>query len=152
MSQKTILVVDDERALADSMTAILQQSGYNAIAAYNAAEAQQTLRTNTVDLMISDVIMPGMNGFELALYTNRNYPGTAVLLISGNAATQQILTAHGNEAQQFALLSKPILPKQMLAHVEALLGHRPLKQVKSEEGKSSGNADSWQIGRKQDSQ
>ena len=95
---KTILVVDDEPTLADTLTAILQHSGYNAIAAYNASDAPQVLHANAVDLMISDVIIPGMNGFELAIYSNRNYPSTVVLLISGNAATQEIMTAYGTEA------------------------------------------------------
>lgn len=135
--QKTILVVDDERAIANTLTAILQHSGYNAVTAYNASEAQQILAAHPVDLMISDVIMPGMNGFELAIYTNHNYPSTAVLLISGNAATQDIVTAHGEDAHNFELLAKPILPKQMLAHVEALLAGIPLEQSESTQTKET---------------
>jgi two-component system, cell cycle sensor histidine kinase and response regulator CckA len=117
---KNILVVDDERVLATTLTAILKHAGYNAIAAYNAPEAIEILRTTPIDLLISDVIMPEMNGFELATHTRRNYPHTRILLISGNAATQEMITADP-ESYRFELLAKPILPKQMLAHVEWLL-------------------------------
>lgn len=72
--------------------------------------------------------------------------------ISGNAATQEIVTAHGTEAHQFTLLSEPVLPKQMLAHVEALLAHLPLELSKNQQGESSDTTDSCQTGSNPDTQ
>lgn len=122
---KTILVVDDERALATTLGAILNHAGYCAIVVYGAAEAIEVLLTTKIDLLISDVIMPGMNGFELAKYTRENHPQTQILLISGNAATHEIVTEANAEQYHFELLSKPVLPVQMLALVECLLA-RPV--------------------------
>lgn len=122
---KTILVVDDEVVLADTLSAILQHSGYQSIAVYGAAEAQQILRERTVDLLISDVMMPDINGFELAIHTTRNHPDTRILLISGNAATQELLNG-GADQYHFELLAKPIPPKQLLEHVKELLARSPL--------------------------
>jgi DNA-binding NtrC family response regulator len=118
---KTILVVDDERALATTLSAILNHAGYRAIAVYGAAEAIEVLLTTKVDLLISDVIMPDMNGFELAKYTRQNHPQTHILLISGNAATHEIVTEASTEQYHFELLSKPVPPSQMLTLVECLL-------------------------------
>jgi CheY-like chemotaxis protein len=117
---KTILVVDDERALADTLCAILIHAGYRVLCVYSAEEAIEVLRAHRVDLMISDVVMPGMNGFELAVHATQNYPGTQILLLSGNAATQEIIAAPGAEQHHFELWAKPVLPRQMLAHIESL--------------------------------
>lgn len=122
---KTILVVDDERALADTLCAILVHAGHRALAAYNAAEAKNVLSTTTVDLMISDVVMPGINGFELAVHVNQHYPQTRILLFSGNAATQAIVAAPGAEQHHFELWAKPVLPRQLLAYIETLLAESP---------------------------
>jgi DNA-binding NtrC family response regulator len=117
---KSILVVDDEHALADTLCAILERAGYNARAVYSADRALEILHTGGIDLLISDVVMPGMNGVELAARASQNDPHIGILLISGNAATQQIVTDHLGHGR-FQLLAKPVLPKQMLAHVEWLL-------------------------------
>ncbi len=120
MGPKTILVVDDQPALANTLRVILDRAGYNAIAVYSAAGAIEVLRASRIDLLISDVVMPEMNGMELAVHTRENYPATNILLISGNAATQEIVinSALGHE---FELLSKPVLPKHILARIHSLL-------------------------------
>ncbi len=125
---KTILIVDDERGIADTLCAILKHAGYEAIAVYNAGDALETLRTTKVDLLLSDVIMPGMNGMELAVHTRQHYPLTSILLISGNAATQEIVMEAESKGHRFELLAKPVLPKHMLAHVEWALRHAVLKR------------------------
>jgi DNA-binding NtrC family response regulator len=115
---KTILVVDDERGIADTLCAILQHAGYAAIAVCNAGDALEVLRTTPVDLLVSDVIMPAMNGMELALHARRYYPQTNIVLMSGNAATRDIVTDAESKGHRFDLLAKPVLPKDMLAHIE----------------------------------
>lgn len=80
---KSILVVDDEAALADLSAEILSDEGYQVIKANNASEALEAFKQNTFDLMLSDVIMPGMNGFELAEKVNTEYPNTKIIIVSG---------------------------------------------------------------------
>jgi DNA-binding response OmpR family regulator len=124
---RIILIVDDERALADTLCAILIHAGYQAFAAYNSAEAQAVLASTRVDLLISDVMMPGMNGFDLAVFTSANYPETAILRLSGNAATQEIVAKGGAEHNHFTLLAKPIAPRQMLAYIDSIFN--PLERT-----------------------
>lgn len=83
VSGKSILVVDDEAALADLSAEILSDEGYQVITANNASEALEAFKQNTFDLMLSDVIMPGMNGFELAEKVNTEYPNTKIIIVSG---------------------------------------------------------------------
>jgi CheY-like chemotaxis protein len=69
--------------------------------------------------------MPGMNGFELAVHAKQNYPEMRVLLFSGNAATQEIIAAPGAEQHYFELWAKPVLPRELLAHIESLFATSP---------------------------
>lgn len=119
--RKSILVVDDERALADTLQQILLHAGYDVGCVYNPADALQVLQAKRIDLLISDVIMPGMDGIELAIHTRRHHPHTRILLISGNAATEQVLEKANGEGSVFELLAKPVFPSEMLVQVASML-------------------------------
>lgn len=122
VTRKLVLVVDDERAIADTLAAMLILSGYEAIATYGASEAVAVLGTCEPDLIITDVIMPVMNGVELASKAHELYPRAKILLMSGNAVTQEILDAAGMKMQPFEIIAKPVPPRQMLGIVGSLVG------------------------------
>ena len=122
MDFNTVLIVDDERALADTLVAILARAGYTATAVYSAGEAIERLDAQEPELVITDVIMPEMNGVELAGKIHARYPQTKILLMSGNAITQEILDAAGVTAQPFEILAKPVPPRQMLAKIASVMG------------------------------
>jgi len=82
-SQKIILVVDDENQLLNLAKIILQNAGYYVLTARNAKEALQHLIKTPIDLMLSDIIMPEIDGFELAESVAQLYPKTKILLASG---------------------------------------------------------------------
>lgn len=65
MATMRVLVIDDEKPLADTLALILQRAGYEAAVAYNGAAALSQLDSFRPDIVISDVIMPGMNGIEV---------------------------------------------------------------------------------------
>jgi DNA-binding response OmpR family regulator len=113
----TILVVDDEHVLADMLALILQRSGYNSTAVYSAAEALAALEISP-DLIISDVMMPDVDGVELAVQVSKLLPGIKILLISGHAGTQELLKASGLSLD---FLAKPFTPEELLARVAAAL-------------------------------
>ncbi len=118
-----ILVVDDEHPLANTLTAILARAGYNSTATYNAAEGLDVLAKVRPDLIISDVMMPGMNGVDFALQASQLYPGIKILLISGHAGTQDLLELQAArlEGLSIELLAKPVGPKELLSTVAAVL-------------------------------
>jgi CheY-like chemotaxis protein len=109
-----VLVVDDERIIADSLTAILNRSGFDAEARYGGAEAIDFIQSECPDIVLSDVVMPETNGVQLARAVRSHCPGTRIVLISGNASTPNLLEHALPDGSSFELLAKPIHPLQLL--------------------------------------
>jgi CheY-like chemotaxis protein len=120
-AKQSILVVDDEQALANTLAAILKRSGYKSTAVYNAVEALAGLDGLRPDLIISDVMMPEMNGVDFAVQVCKLYPDIEILLISGHAGTQDLVEAAQSNGRTLELLAKPVAPEELLAKVAAML-------------------------------
>jgi CheY-like chemotaxis protein len=116
-----ILVVDDEKRIADTLALILETKGYVSKAAHDGAAALEICRARTPDLMISDVVMPGMSGIELGIAIKRDFPSCKVLLFSGQAATAEMLEDASTHGHDFELLAKPVHPVDLLEKVKQLL-------------------------------
>jgi CheY-like chemotaxis protein len=114
-SKPRILVVDDERRIADSLVIILNQNGFDASAVYTGTEAVKRARSSRPDLVISDVIMPDMNGIEAAIQIRQMYPACKILLFSGQAATADLLERARAQGHSFDILAKPVHPQDLLA-------------------------------------
>lgn len=112
-----VLVVDDESAIADTVAKILTLSGYAAIPAYDGDGALEIALLEPPQLLITDVMLPGMNGIELAITIKRIYPECKILLFSGQASTIDLMASAKREGHQFTLLNKPVPPKDLLAMV-----------------------------------
>ncbi len=113
----SVLVVDDESAIADTIAKILTLSGYSAIAAYDGNGALEIALLKPPELLITDVMLPGMNGIELAITIKRVYPECKILLFSGHASTSDLLARAHRAGHRFTLLSKPVPPQDLLAVV-----------------------------------
>jgi len=118
-----VLVVDDEPAIADTVVKILNLSGYAAVAAYDADEAIETALIAPPSLLITDVVMPGKNGIELAITIKRIYPECKTLLFSGQASTADLMASANRAGYRFNLLNKPVPPQKLLEMVEENLGN-----------------------------
>jgi CheY-like chemotaxis protein len=90
-SARNVLVADDERIIADTLALILNNSGYRAIAVYSGEQALQAAAESTPHVLISDVVMGGMNGIEAALAILRICPQCHVILFSGQAVTADLV-------------------------------------------------------------
>ena len=121
-----ILVVDDEPVIADTLSTILSRSGYCAKPAYDGKSALEIARVLRPALVISDVVMPGMTGIELALALEALVPRCKILLFSGQAATVDLLLQAREMGHDFAILNKPIHPSDMLRRVSEMV--RPAAQ------------------------
>jgi CheY-like chemotaxis protein len=117
---QTVFVVDDEHVIAATLAAILNASGFQAIAFTNPVEAIEAAERQGPALLITDVVMPGMNGVELAIHLKALCPKCKVLLFSGQASTSDLLTAARDAGHDFELLAKPIHPKDLLAAIRKL--------------------------------
>ena len=114
---KRVFVVDDERTIADTLAQILKGCGYQATAMYDGESALANCAVAPPDLIISDVIMPGISGIELAIEVRRLYPGCKLLLFSGMAATNDLLEAARLQGHEFEVLAKPIHPADLLEKI-----------------------------------
>ena len=112
-----VLVVDDECAIADSLTEILNRSGHNAYCAYDGPSALDVALLKPPEVLITDVVLPGMSGIELAITIRRIFPDCKVVLFSGNAATTAMMETATRAGHNFVLLNKPVHPAEMLSHV-----------------------------------
>lgn len=119
--QTRILIVDDEPLLADTLAIIFRRAGYNAIAVYSGEEALTVMAEQKPSVVITDVIMPGLDGISLATKIRNSYPNCRVLLFSGNADTQSLLETAQQEGLSFEVLAKPVPPPLMLARVASML-------------------------------
>lgn len=116
-----VLVVDDERIIADTLTTILAKSGYGARAAYSGEMALEMARNFHPDLLITDVVMPGITGIEAAIKMREFLPTCKVLLFSGQATTERLIEAARAQIHEFELLAKPVHPAELLARVRCHL-------------------------------
>jgi CheY-like chemotaxis protein len=117
-----IYVVDDEWVIASTLASILKMNGFNARFFISPIEALEVARSVTPDLLISDVMMPEMTGVELATKLKEFCPDCKVLLFSGQAQTADLLKKARSEGHDFNLLTKPVHPKDLLAHVHDITG------------------------------
>lgn len=114
-----VLVVDDEQVIADTLAKILDLNGYDASAVYTGTAAVESARSMKPDLVISDVIMPDMNGIEAAISIRGFLPACKILLFSGQAATADLLENARAQGHEFEILAKPVHPSDLLAKLKA---------------------------------
>lgn len=116
---ETILVVDDEYSLCTMAKDILSSHGYRVFIATSAIQALMLLKIEDVDLIFSDIIMPTMNGYELATEVTKLYPHILIQLASGY--NDVLNMDNGIDASAFNVLQKPYTSNDLLRHVRELL-------------------------------
>lgn len=114
-----VLVVDDERVIADTLAMILNQSGFDARAVYSGEKAVELAGTFTPNMLITDVIMADLNGIDAAIMIRALLPNIKILLFSGQAATADLLEKARAKGYEFEILAKPVHPQDLLTRLQA---------------------------------
>ena len=114
-----ILVVDDEIALAELTAKILINAGHKVDIIHNASSALDAIKSKKFDVMISDVIMPGLNGFELAKRVRRDHPEIKIIIVSGY--NDRLNSTEINKQHYDLSLEKPVTSVQLLESVNSVL-------------------------------
>ena len=109
-----VLVVDDDAVIADSLAVILNASGYRARAVHSAEEAVEESVLLAPDVLITDVVMTGMSGIDLAIHISNTVPTCKIILFSGQAQTANLLAEAEQRGYRFELLQKPVHPQVIL--------------------------------------
>lgn len=119
-SRMRVLVVDDEHLIAETLCAILNENGFDAVAAHSGVEAIEAVRRTRPDAVLSDVLMPRMTGVELAIELRKEYPEMKVFLFSGQSATSELMRRAEEDGHHFELFPKPIHPDELMARLRGL--------------------------------
>ena len=117
--QYSILVVDDEVALTELTAEILTGEGHQVETAYNASEALDALKKKKFDIVISDVVMPGLNGFEMADKIKKEYPDTKIIMVSGY--NDKFSSDDESNPSYDAQLRKPVSSTQLRNTIDLVL-------------------------------
>jgi CheY-like chemotaxis protein len=122
---ETVLLVEDEPMLRELGTTVLEELGYRVFSAENGADALRVLEENPdvpIDLLLTDVVMPGMSGPKLAEQLTAAFPKMRVLFMSGYPGTA--IVQGGSLQSGVAYIEKPFTPTVLLEKVrQALKGY-----------------------------
>jgi len=105
VEKKTILVVDNGETIRETLVKILEREGYRVLTAEDGQEALEVLKENEVDLILSDVCMPRMDGTKLLKQAKSIHPDVEVILMTGHGKTEMGLEAL--RAGAFDFIQKP---------------------------------------------
>ena len=116
---ESILIVDDEIAICELSKNLLSSKGYQVLVAHNGEEALSVLERNNVDLLLSDVIMPKMDGYKLAAKVREDYPDIKIQLVSGYDDDK--VRTEDDEMLSRKILRKPFSASQLFSFVRKIL-------------------------------
>jgi DNA-binding NtrC family response regulator len=109
-----VLIVDDEHMIANTLAQILNASGFEAKALFSGEGAVPVATEFQPDVLLTDVIMRGISGIDVAMQVAHVLPACRVILFSGQASTADLLDRAKAEGYRFEMLAKPIHPRDLL--------------------------------------
>jgi len=118
MATKTIMVVDDEKRLVSLVESYLTQEGYRVVSAYNGKEALTVAKKEKPDLIVLDVMMPEMDGYEF-MRKHRADNNTPIILLTARVDDEEKVV--GLEVGADDYMTKPFRPRELVARVRAVL-------------------------------
>ena len=124
---ETLLVVDDDDDIRESVTRILERLGYKVLQAADPEQALKAATLSSVDLLLIDVVLPQMSGLTLAHKIASLLPRVRVLYMSGYT-TKEVLDDHGDQEPGVGFLQKPFTPRQIASRIRELLDAAPTEQ------------------------
>ena len=116
-----IYVVDDEQIIAFTLIEILKRNGFEAIAFTDPLDALLSAESECPDVLLTDVMMPQLNGVDLGVQFKAIHPTCRVLLFSGHAATSDLLRNARETGNHFELLTKPVHPTELVSVIQQTL-------------------------------
>lgn len=135
MAQINILVVDDEKEIADLVEIYLVSGGYKVLKAYNAKEGLEIMDNEEIHLVLLDIMMPGMDGLEMCqkIRETKNVP---IIMLSAKSADIDKIVGLGNGADDY--VTKPFNPLELMARVKSQLRRYTQLNPSSSENKKEG--------------
>ncbi len=129
MAGKRVLIVDDDQKTVELVGLYLKRDGYRVLTAYDGIEALRQAREGNPDVIVLDLMLPGMNGLEVCR-TLRKESDVPIIMLTAKATEQDKLTGLDLGADDY--VTKPFSPKELAARVRALLRRLPGERGPSE--------------------
>jgi PAS domain S-box-containing protein len=122
-----LLIVEDSQTQAELLRETLEEAGFSVVVARDAEAALELIDVKTIDLVISDIVMPGMSGYELCrrIKSSSDHAGVPVMLLSSLNEPMDIIRGLESGADNF--LTKPYKPEQLVARTRTILQNRALR-------------------------
>lgn len=117
-----VLLIEDDDDNRELMSEVLEAAGYEVMTAAGGAEGLRKLSETSVDVVITDVGMPGMGGLEVARAAKKIAPTVPVVVVTGYAEREDITSARGRNVD--AVLVKPIDPDALTSALEEIMKGR----------------------------
>ena len=118
MSDKKILIVEDDRNLLDTLVYNVEKEGYTVITSMNGEEAIESARIENPDMIILDLMLPGLNGLEVCRILRKEMTAPILMLTARNEEVDKII---GLEVGADDYMTKPFNPRELVARVKAIL-------------------------------
>ena len=118
-----VFVVDDESVVASTLELILMSHGYDTRSFFDPLDALKAAQSVTPALLLADVMMPSMNGLDLAKEIRKICPACKILLFSGHIATTKLFANAKADGCEFELLAKPVQPGVLMEKIGEVLHH-----------------------------
>jgi CheY-like chemotaxis protein len=120
-ARRRVFVVDDETTIASTLALILNSHGFDAVPFTDPLDALYAAEMNCPDLLLTDVMMPQLNGVDLAVQFKAIHPACKVLLFSGNVETTQLMEVGRQKGHTFEVLAKPVHPADLITTIQTML-------------------------------
>ena len=117
----TVLIVDDSVTLRQIVTDLLKKSGLNVVEASDCIEAIENIKANCPDLVITDVVMPRMNGYEFCRWLKNDPAAKGIPVVMCTSKSQEFDRYWGMKQGADAYISKPFHPAELVETVKQLL-------------------------------
>jgi len=121
---RRVLIVDDENIIALTLTKIFEGAGYEAKATGSAEDALDVMAIWEPALLVVDIMLPKMNGVELAIRIRKGYPACQVILFSGHGEASDWLLFAREDRPSFEVIAKPVHPRDLLILAAHLLNRK----------------------------
>jgi CheY-like chemotaxis protein len=110
----TVLVVDDERVIADTLATILRNEGFGATAVYSGTPAVENAREFPPNFLVCDIVLHEESGIETAMRIKTIRPDCTIVLISGAQASAEMLEQASAQGHEFEVLARPLHPTHLI--------------------------------------
>lgn len=120
----TILIVDDSSTLREMIAGLLMKAGMTVVEARDGVEAQEVITVTPPDLVVLDIVMPNMNGYELCRWIKSNKATETIPVIICSSKSEEFDRYWGMKQGADAYISKPFRPNDMIDTVNQLLRGR----------------------------